>query len=53
MVHTAFMIDARKRLSRHLTFDPVEVQLHPTEVALPYDDVIAFAKSAHSVSADK
>lgn len=55
MVNTAVLIDARKRLSRRLTFDPVEVEDSVTadgRHTIPYDDIIAFAKSAHAVSVD-
>ncbi|XP_017462179.1 PREDICTED: glycosyltransferase 25 family member-like [Rhagoletis zephyria] len=51
MVNTAVLIDARKRLSRRLTFDPVEVEDSVTadgRHTIPYDDIIAFAKSAHA-----
>ena len=52
MVHTCFMIDTRKRASRRLTFDPTEVvqQDQSNYYPIPYDDIIAFAKSAAQAS---
>ena len=43
MIHTLFMIHTKKITSRALTFDPNELE---SETKLPFDDVIAFAKSA-------
>lgn len=51
MVHSCVLINNRKMASRLLTFDPIEVQqLEEMQtfrsVKIPYDDIIAFAKSA-------
>lgn len=48
MVHTAFFIDMRKLASRYLNFDPIDVNQAESNLHkhIPYDDIIAFAKSA-------
>ncbi|KAH9399337.1 hypothetical protein TYRP_018251 [Tyrophagus putrescentiae] len=50
-VLTAVLIDARKQFSRRLTFDPVEVEDAAAAEGghtIPCDDIIAFAKLAHT-----
>ncbi|KAJ6224461.1 hypothetical protein RDWZM_003006 [Blomia tropicalis] len=49
MIHTCFIIDCRKKKSRALTFDPNEVE-NETTASVPYDDIIAFAKSASNAN---
>ncbi|OTF78222.1 glycosyltransferase 25 family member-like protein, partial [Euroglyphus maynei] len=51
MVHSFLFINLRKTASRLLTFDPLEVQQlidiqQTNSWKIPYDDIIAFAKSA-------
>nr|XP_046917261.1 glycosyltransferase 25 family member-like [Dermatophagoides farinae] len=52
MIHSCLFINLRKTASRSLTFDPLEIQqlidtMQPAHSwKIPYDDIIAFAKSA-------